>query len=82
MDNNEFSDEQLQFAMKRYLKEKEYRNKYYKNRYLTDEAYKSDQKRRSKEYYHSNKEKIKQKYQENKIIKEKLLNDSKKDTTS
>ena len=82
MDNNEFSDEQLQFAMKRYLKEKEYRNSYYKNRYLTDEAYKADQKRRSKEYYHSNKEKIKQKYKDNKIIKEKLLNDPKKDTTS
>ena len=69
MDNN-FSDEQLQYAMKRYIKEKEYRNNYYKNRYLTDEAYKADQKRRSKEYYHKNKEKIKQKYKDNKIVKE------------
>ena len=57
-----YPDDVIQKALKKYLKDKKYRNEYYKNRYKVDPVFRETQKENSREYYYKHKEKIKQKY--------------------
>ena len=65
----EFSDEIIQLALKRYVKDKQYRNEYYKNRYQTDPVFRETAKQKSKDYYKLNKDILKEKYHKDKKYK-------------
>ena len=72
MDMNNVSDELLEKALTRYLKQKEMANNYYKKRYANDETFREDHKKKSREYYQKNKQKIKEKYELEKEYKQAL----------
>jgi hypothetical protein len=65
----DFSEETIQIALKRYIKDKEYRNNYYKNKYHNDPVYRENAMNLSRKYYQDNKEKIKEKYHKDKKYK-------------
>ena len=50
--NLNYTDEEIEKAMKRYISQKATANAYYKNKYATDEAFRENHKEKSKEYYH------------------------------
>ena len=55
------SDEEIKIALSRYIKDKEYKNNYYKNKYATDPVHRQKVKDRSNIYYHTHKKVIKEK---------------------
>ena len=70
--NLNYTDEEIEKAMKRYISQKATANAYYKNKYATDEAFRENHKEKSKEYYHKHKEEIKAKYHLEKKYKQSL----------
>ena len=58
----DFTDEQIQIALKRYQKNREYQRNYYRNKYQNDENYREKSKELSKNYYYNNIDKKKEKY--------------------
>jgi len=61
----EYTDEQIQVALNRYTKNKEYKKNYYRNKYQTDPDYVEKMKSYSKSYYINNKDKRKEQYDNN-----------------
>ena len=61
-----FTDEQLNIALSRYRKNREYQRNYYRNKYQNDLNYREKAKQLAKEYYHNNVEKKKEKYESEK----------------
>ena len=72
IDTSNISDETIQKALTRYIKQKEMANNYYKNRYANDTEFRENHKKKSREYYQKNKEKIKEKYELEKEYKQAL----------
>ena len=61
----DFTDEQIKMVMARYVKNREYKRIYYRNKYNTDVVYKKKAQDYSRDYYQQHKESIKEKYKEN-----------------
>ena len=67
--NLNYTDEQIKKALERCEQQKKTANKYYKNRYATDEEFRENHKAQSRANYVKNKEKIQEKYQIEKKFK-------------
>ena len=61
----DLTDEQIQKVLNTYIRQKEYKNNYYRNKYNNDEVFRETMKNRSKEWYKNHKEERKEKYKAN-----------------
>ena len=68
----DYTDEQIKSALKSWESRKKAANKYYKNRYHTDEEFREKHKQKSRENYLKNKDRIAEKYQIEKKYKQSL----------
>lgn len=59
----DFTEEQVNIALTRYQKNREYQRQYYRNKYQNDINYREKSKELAKTYYHNNVEKKKEKYE-------------------
>ena len=63
-------DEIVKKALAQYLKHKEHCKAYYHKRYYSDEEFRENHKKMARDYYHNNKEKYKERYQQQKKFKQ------------
>jgi len=61
----DLTDEQIQKVLNTYIRQKEYKNNYYRNKYNNDEMFRETMKNRSKEWYNNHKEERKAVYKAN-----------------
>ena len=61
----DFTDEEIQRVLNSYIKQKEYKNNYYRNKYNNDINFREIVKNRSREWYNNHKEQRKEKYKSN-----------------
>ena len=59
----DYTDHELNIALNRYKKNREYQRKYYRNKYQTDINYREKSKELAKKYYYDNIDKKKEKYE-------------------
>ena len=52
----DFTDEEIQRVLNSYIKQKEYKNNYYRNKYNNDINFREIVKNRSREWYNNHKE--------------------------
>lgn len=62
----DFTQKEIEIALKRYSHNKEYKKNYYNNKYHNDVEYQTKMKEYSKNYYQQHKEKRKESYEANK----------------
>ena len=63
IDMNNINDETIQKALKRYIRQKEMANNYYKKRYAEDYEFREAHKEKSRQYYNKNRVEIREKYE-------------------